>query len=268
MKFCQRLAPIKNDLTANMRTANPDGPEVEIINYLGNEDEAENVLAHIQTLPGKSAVLARTNSQIGLFETLATAQEIKFHLLGKSGFWKTPEIRNLMGLVHFVLGNDPAESYPQRMVLPQRNAIRSLPATEALNRVITAANLKELYADEDYEEKDNFALDNLNGATRIAQRFPNLGEFAAFAIRASKASRKSKSAISFGTVHAAKGLEFENVFIIGFQEGKIPHEKGDIFEEKCIAYVAVSRAARVLQLSYSGQRSRFLSELDIEGVQV
>jgi superfamily I DNA/RNA helicase len=263
--FSQKVAPVKNELTANMRTANPHGVDIEIVNYLGNDDEAENVLDRIAELPGKSAVLARTNQQIGLFETVCTLREVKFHLLGKSGFWRTSEIKNVLGLVGFVLSQKAAETYPQRLVAPIRSIQAQMRAQEAVRAIIEHARLRDLYDDDDYEDNDNFALANLNGVINIAQRFATLKEFYDFANRASHASRKSKHAITLGTVHSAKGLEFDNVFVIGVQEGRMPHEKAsDMHEERCIFYVAVSRPRNVLQISYSGQRSRFLDEIEAE----
>lgn len=264
VKFSQKLAPIKNELTANMRTANEQGVPVEIVNYLGNDDEVDHILEEIQTLQGKSAILARTNQQVGLFETVCTANDIKFHLLGRSGFWKTPEIKNLVGLVQFLRSEEPAQTYPQQLVKPLRRVIRNIPAVDAVKQIIEYSKLRELYADEDYEEADNFAIGNLNGAVQIAQRFKDLQEFAEFANRAAHASRKSKKAITLGTIHSAKGLEWDNVYVVGASDGRIPHEKGDLHEERCIFYVAVSRPAKRLQVSYSGQRSRFLDELDEE----
>lgn len=265
VSFSQQLAPIKNELTENMRTANEQGVDVQVTNFLGNDDEVDHVLETIQTLPGRSAILARTNQQIGLFETVCTANDIKFHLLGKTGYWRTPEVKNLMGLVQFVLGTEPAgDHYPSKLVQPLRGKVHMLPAPDAVKAVIDRANLRELYADEEYDEVDNFALGNLNAAVMIAQRFKNLREFSEFANRASHASRKSKKAITLGTIHSAKGLEWDNVFVVGCTDGRVPHEKGDLHEERCIFYVAVSRPAKQLFISYSGQRSRFLDELDEE----
>jgi superfamily I DNA/RNA helicase len=140
-----------------------------------------------------------------------------------------------------------------------------LRAVDAVRNIIEHAKLRDLYDDDDYEDNDNFALANLNGVINIAQRFATLKEFYDFANRASHASRKSKHAITLGTIHSAKGLEWDNVFVIGAQDGRIPHEKAtDLHEERCIFYVAVSRPSKVLQVSYSGQRSRFLDEIEAE----
>lgn len=262
VEFGRSIAPIKNDLVKNMRTANPSGLQIEVIGYDSTTEEVDNVLSLVQDGdPGKSAILARTNQQIGFFETECTQRSIKFYLLGKSGFWKTGEIKNITNLVAFVLSGDAAETYPQRLVAGLRGRIEHIPAADALTRIVDFAKLRDLYANEDFEDADNYALENINTVIQMASRFPNLDEFNKFSIRASHASRKSKHAVTLGTIHAAKGLEWDNVYVIGVQEGKMPHNNSsDHEEEQRILYVAVSRPCKKLQISYVGSISRFLEE--------
>lgn len=63
------------------------------------------------------------------------------------------------------------------------------------------------------------------------------------------------------TVHAAKGLEFENVFIVGFEENIFPNiralNEGDLEEERRLAYVAITRAKRNLYIVTAQSRNQF-----------
>lgn len=67
--------------------------------------------------------------------------------------------------------------------------------------------------------------------------------------------------VSLMTLHAAKGLEFPNVFLVGFEENLLPHQNsvdtGNIEEERRLAYVGITRAQNNCVLSYCTRRKRF-----------
>ena len=71
------------------------------------------------------------------------------------------------------------------------------------------------------------------------------------------------------TIHSAKGLEWDTVFMVGMEDGVLPHtNSADIEEERRVAYVGVTRARQRLGLTYSDERygerlepSPFLSEI-------
>jgi len=91
-----------------------------------------------------------------------------------------------------------------------------------------------------------------------------------------KQDSDSADAVALSTLHAAKGLEFKHVFLIGVEEGVLPHRESQapdkIEEERRLMYVGITRAQRSLHISYSEKRkqgrelipceaSRFIAEM-------
>lgn len=86
-----------------------------------------------------------------------------------------------------------------------------------------------------------------------------------------KAAKAGSDAVQFMTIHASKGLEFDNVFLIGAADGILPSSKEDVDldEERRLLYVAVTRAKKKLYISYpahsangnnENKASRFLQD--------
>jgi len=94
-------------------------------------------------------------------------------------------------------------------------------------------------------------VDSLDQLQITAGNYSDLGEFLAYTDAITNSSGENKAGVSLMTIHKAKGLEFPVVFVIGMVEGVLPNAKGDIEEERRIAFVAMSRAMRLLYMTYS-----------------
>lgn len=143
--------------------------------------------------------------------------------------------------------------------------------------------LREL-KQEDTEEAES-RIENLQELVNVARDFaPDeedniLGEFLAQVALVSDLDETpdADNAVTLMTLHAAKGLEFETVFLAGLEEGIFPHSRSlnsntEMEEERRLMYVGVTRAKQKLYISYAKRRqmwgetryytpSRFLAEI-------
>ncbi len=75
---------------------------------------------------------------------------------------------------------------------------------------------------------------------------------------------RDAEAVRLMTIHSAKGLEFEAVFVVGFREGLLPLQGADLEEERRLCYVAMTRSRSYLCLSWAGREdsvSRFAADI-------
>ncbi len=107
---------------------------------------------------------------------------------------------------------------------------------------------------DDHEER-KADVDALVGA---AARFPSVEEFLdSFSLDGTEPTEKA-SALVLSTIHQAKGLEWDSVFIIGMADGLLPLARSDdLEEERRLFYVAASRAKTTLVMSYPLSSGRF-----------
>jgi DNA helicase-2/ATP-dependent DNA helicase PcrA len=130
-------------------------------------------------------------------------------------------------------------------------------------------------------------LENLKELVRSMEEFPDLSSFLEhISLVMDAANTDSGARVSIMTLHAAKGLEFETVFLPGFEEGLFPHQRSlddqgraGLEEERRLAYVGLTRAKRRAKIYFATNRrihglwqttipSRFLDELPEAHVEV
>jgi DNA helicase II / ATP-dependent DNA helicase PcrA len=165
-------------------------------------------------------------------------------------------------------------------VLSETGYLEALEAERTIEAEGRVDNLRELIGVAG-EFDANRALEQRSGE---ADEIPPLDEFLQqLSLYTDQDSlRDDEELVTLMTLHNAKGLEFEAVFVIGCEEGVFPHsrsiEEGSLEEERRLCYVGATRAKRALTLSYARQRSlygargfnlpsRFLSEIPEELVE-
>ncbi len=165
-----------------------------------------------------------------------------------------------------------------------KEAAESLKTSEALRFVIRASGLESKLKNGTEDERERY--ENMQELVTLATKYDSLTpgsgvekllEDAALATDQDELEEKTNS-VKLMTVHAAKGLEFDYVFIVGLEEGLFPHERMgdddvDEEEERRLFYVALTRARKKVFLSHTFMRtiygkqqinapSQFLSDID------
>lgn len=241
VRFFKAIIPVDNGLASHMKTEREAGVDPVFMKYPDGDTEARRVLDAASKDPENSVIIARTNRQLFGIQRIATAKEIKYKNLGKRDFWEQNEVKALLNLA--------------------KGGSQSEDASKSLLSVIHGNNLFNRYRNTG-DPMNSDPIENLNNVVKIAaNKKMSLGEFLGYINKLTHArkSRKEKD-LMLATVHQAKGREWKNVFVIGADQGMMPHKDGELSEEKRIFFVACTRASDNLQISWSQSRSMFLDQ--------
>ncbi len=162
----------------------------------------------------------------------------------------------------------------------------SAPHTELAEIVLDESGYTEMW------QKDRSAdaagrLENLKELVRSMEEFENLAGFLEhISLVMDRDSAEGEQAVNIMTLHSAKGLEFDTVFLPGWEEGLFPHQRSldeqgpaGLEEERRLAHVGLTRARKRAKIYFATNRrihglwtstvpSRFLDELPAEHVEV
>ena len=146
------------------------------------------------------------------------------------------------------------------------------------------ANMLRLEGTDEAEARLENLEELVNAAADYDKQENGLREFIDHAALTSDTDKYDRNAaVTLMTVHSAKGLEFPIVFLVGLEDGIFPHSRSvndpkELEEERRLAYVAITRAEKILYVSHSMRRrvygedivaepSQFLNELPLELVE-
>lgn len=175
----------------------------------------------------------------------------------------------------------------KNLILELTKMSESLSLTELIDTILEKTGMKK-ELEEEATLEDELRLENLMEFKSITASFEertgsvNLGDFLEeISLIADVTEHKEyEDAVTLMTIHSAKGLEFDVVFLIGMEEGIFPHansliEKDGIEEERRLMYVGITRARKILYLTNAKRRmlygkesinapSRFIEEIDAD----
>jgi DNA helicase-2/ATP-dependent DNA helicase PcrA len=225
---------------------NEHGTQPSVVGYSDEAAEVNGVLSEITELlssgtpPHEVAILARTNSQLKSVERAMQKVNLPYQVRSTERFFDRREVRDFLSEVRKA-SVIPAEG--QGWIDELRTLAQPYLTGEAIDGIAALLHLaRELDSDE------NFTPKTLRGYLREVED------------RVQQNNPPTMPVITLATLHAAKGLEWERVFLIGASEGQLPVSDASIDEERRLFYVGITRAKADLHISYRKSPSPFLRE--------
>lgn len=265
------------------------GGKIRLYRARNELDEADFVIDQIDSLITKGyefddvAVLYRTNAQSRVLEEALLHAGIPYVLVGGVRFYERREVKDVLAYLRLLA--NPKDRVSKTRI--EKLGVRRLEKFEELAHEIgdtekyqTLGLMDTILQKTDYlskykiESEENLArLENIKELRSVATEFPNLFDFLenvtlieheedTTSQKLLSGGSSQRNAVTLMTLHAAKGLEFGVVFIVGMEEGLFPHSRSlfdlqQLEEERRLCYVGITRAKEILYLTYAGRRLFF-----------
>ncbi|MFM1909462.1 MAG: hypothetical protein RLZZ545_160 [Actinomycetota bacterium] len=225
---------------------NGHGSKPTVSSYTDEESEIAGVMSDITALlaqgtaPQEIAILARTNAQLKLAEKQMLKLNLPYQLRSTERFFERKEIRDFIKEVRKA-SVIPAEG--QGWIDELRSLAQPYLTGETIDGIAALLHLaRELDSDASFTPK------TLRGYLREVED------------RVQQNNPPTMPVVTLATLHAAKGLEWERVFLIGASDGQLPVADASLDEERRLFYVGITRAKSDLHISYKRSPSPFLRE--------
>ena len=307
----------KNNLKTDkkMWTDNEDGAPLVMYNAVDEKDEVEFITGEIEAIeatgaPYKSfAVLYRTNAQSRALEEGFLRDGVPYRIIGALRFYERKEIKDILAYLKLITNENDLVSLERIINVPTRGIGAKTVEKFLVDRNSTNEKIEKFFMmiaelrsrAQDISVADlidlitikigyrNYVLDgsvegesrweNIEELKTVAYEYENLDSFLENMALVSDVDNydTSADAVIMMTLHCAKGLEFDTVFMAGMEEGLFPHsrsisEPNEMEEERRLCYVGMTRAKKRLYLIYCksrtvfgrtqlGIKSRFLGEI-------
>jgi len=251
-----------------LTSARRPGPAPVVTAYPDDSAEASGVAAAVAAQiasgisPDDIAILYRANAQSAPLLAALSARGIAATVLGGTRFFDLPEVRQAV----MALRGASVAPVETTFLAAVRDVLRSLGLTDEAPPAGGA--LRD-------------AWEARSAVLRLAEEAPEGTTLRGFTdelmARGRDQHEPALRTVTLATLHAAKGLEWDHVHLVGMSEGLLPISYATGFEqideERRLAYVGITRAGRTLSLSWSEhsgsrprQRSRFLQEIGTDTV--
>lgn len=279
-------------------TENPPGEPIAVCAARDKGDEAEWVADAILGMRGGTrgttdaetiAILYRTNAQSRALEQALIGRDIPYRIFGGLTFYARKEVKDVIAALRTaanprdeLAAERLRKTFPRRLSEPLIRELRAASGQESpleLIHLFLARTDYYAFLARTFPNAEERA-ENLKELITFASDFSATDEFLERVSLLEAADRPSNernakrgTPVHLMTIHLAKGLEFDRVFLTGSAEGFLPHLRSlgspdELEEERRLMYVAMTRAKHALTVSFSGLPSRFLYEIPPELTEV
>ncbi|NCO12737.1 UvrD-helicase domain-containing protein, partial [Candidatus Pacearchaeota archaeon] len=225
-------------------TENTEQSKLIHIETDSGEREAMEVMKKIKALIdfdfSDVAILYRTNAQSRLFEEACVKQGIPYKLVGGFKFYERKEIKDLLSYLKVAINPNDTVSESRALKIGKRRfttfklaldefKIAELSPLQLLEKIIEATSYRTKFKPKDPEDVDR--LNNIDELLNVAAQFDNVQLFLEnIALvqdneMADAQAVNGVNAVTMMSLHSAKGLEFPVVFMVGMEEGLLPHSR-------------------------------------------
>lgn len=273
--------------------------KLEVYETSSGELEAEKIASIIKdkylNQLKEIVILYRTNVQSRTFEEAFMRKKLPYKIVGGTKFYERSEIKDLLAYLRLCFNKLDSPSFERAQKIGKRRLEKLQLWLEKTNQQVLEnpssclqGILESTLYLEKYDQKDQedlARLDNIQELFNVASRFDstlllleNIALVQDGYLADEKIDQLAENKITMMSLHSVKGLEFPIVFMVGMEEGLLPHsrallEANEIEEERRLCYVGITRAKEKLYFSYARTRftygyssnclpSRFLSEID------
>jgi ATP-dependent DNA helicase UvrD/PcrA len=253
LELANRLTPRLGGIEKTLDAVASEGPAPVTQSFAAREQEVQFVVERILALraggvpESEMAVLFRMNSRSADWEEALRRAEIPYRVRG-GGFLSRAAGRRLRAVLRG--SSSRAVSGQVRRACESEGMLSPIP--EGLGEYETTRQ-------QDLRRFVDLAADFDDGERTVAQFFAELE------LRFGEGSEQG--GVHLLTLHRAKGLEFDAVFLPRLEERELPvrqaRSAGEVAEERRLLYVGITRAKRHLTLSWAGKPSPFLRELGL-----
>ncbi len=245
-----------------------DGDGVSISGFGDDREEAAAVARAVArrirggVAPRDIAVLFRSGSLAPVVQTALAREKVPVRLSGIGSFWTLPEVRLFVAVLREASGSaskedrETLEKHPRkRQIASFLHTMRGAPLASVAE---PASNLVANCVPEGLPpDRTGLWIEAAQQAAIEAAESSGYAEFFEHVAASAGTSTagEGEEAVVLSTIHAAKGLEWSVVFVVGAELAMLPHHKStDVEEERRLLYVAVTRAMRQCFVSYAEER--------------